>query len=291
MHAPLHFNLDAAVVREPARESGADELLMALLGNAVCGAEGIEEMGLRAWVMCARLAADACPAPSAAERRQMREAAVVCGGRLELPAANPEVMGDVARMVVGHCVTAWAIGRRVSLLAYAFCPHDDVLAVLRSFDHIGVLWKLQADNKRSAVCAAMKKLKEDIFRRRAWRVALWFEKRETTIRKYEAAQIGNTNRRDGEQRSEPADGDDDEGTEAARAREEMAVIVCGVRVKRRFATMTAIQLREHLRTERVLREWMAANPQLNCRTTTEAAALKRRMELEVDASGQVAAKE
>lgn len=273
MHAPLHFNLDAVVAREPARESGADELLMALLGNAVCGAEGIEEMGLRAWIMCARLSAESCPMPRAADKKRMREAAIVCGGRLGLPAANPEVKGDVARMVMGHCVTAWAIGRRVSLLAYAFCPHDEVLAVLRSFEHIGVLWRLRADNKRSAVCAAMKKLKEDIFRHRAWRVGLWFEKRETTVRKYEAAQIGNTNRRDGEQRAE-----DDDKPELAQAREEIAVIVSGVRVKPQYARMSALELREHLRRQRELAEWMAANPQLGCRSLAEAEVVKRRME-------------
>ena len=68
--------------------------------------------------------------------------------------------------------------------------------VLPSFESIGVLWKLKAANKRSAVSAAMNKLREELVKHGQLPSSFrfWFEKSPDARVVYEQAQMGNENR-------------------------------------------------------------------------------------------------
>lgn len=218
-------------------EERAGGVFIRALGNAVEGRPPMEEMGYRVWIMAARVGA-ACPPPTAQDRRRMREIAGACNGHLGLGEAAPAVVRDAFEIIIGPEETARGMGRRATLLAYAFNRSASVRAALPSFESIGVLWGLRAKNKRSAVCAAMDKLTGALGRRARHPVELWFRKKEITRRKYEAAQMGNGNR---------GGGMTNDGDAEKQAAEEIAVVIDGVRVRRKFALMTKVALRAHLR--------------------------------------------
>ena len=81
-------------------------------------------------------------------------------------------------MIVLRETTLWRIGRRASLLAYALNRGVIIRDALESFEVIGGLWGLSAENKRSAVCAAMNVLREEMIKTAQLPEGFrfWFEK-------------------------------------------------------------------------------------------------------------------
>lgn len=173
---------------------------------------------------------------SANERRAMRAVIVKCNGTLALPPC-----ADAARVhefLRGGETEPRLIGRRLSLLAYAFNRGPVIREALPSLESIGRLWQLTAQNKRSAVCAAMQKLRDEI-RRGGWMCGhrdmrsfkFWFEKSPDAKAVYAAAQRGNRNRGGG--------ADDDDG-------EDVREIVNGIPVKAEWRGLSALELRRRL---------------------------------------------
>lgn len=203
-----------------------DSLFAVVTNNAVAGRPPITEMGYRVWIMALRFFV-ACPPMSAAMVREMQRIAVRCNGGLPLPrAADAEAVFEL--LMLGT-QTPWETGRRVTLLAYALNRGVVVREVLPSFESIGLLWQLKAENKRSAVCAAMNKLREELVKHgqlpRSFR--FWFEKSPDARVVYEQAQMGNENR-------------------GGHNRYEVEMLE-GLPVKRKFAKMKAQERRAVLR--------------------------------------------
>lgn len=177
-----------------AQEAGAESLFQAVVCNAFAGAPPLEESGLRVLIMAHRDIFFPGFEMSRKELEAMRKVAVQCNGGLRVPpVAEPR---PVYELIIGGETSAWRIGRRASLLAYALSRNVIVREALPSFERIGELWELQATNKRSAVCAAMNKLRGELVRcgQLPSGFRFWFEKSADARLVYEQAQIGNQNR-------------------------------------------------------------------------------------------------
>lgn len=156
-------------------------------------------------------------------------------------------MDDCGRLVdllTGGESNPVRLGRRVTLLGYAFERGPEMRAVFPSFESIGEHWGLGAKNKRSAVCAAMKNLVRVMVERGQLRAPeahalseLWFAKKRVTRERYAAAQVGNANRCAGEE-DEPL-----EVREMLRLEHEERI--SGVPVRREFSGMSPRELRAH----------------------------------------------
>ena len=237
----------------PSRTDGAGErsaratLLSQILTGCVVGRPALVDMGWRAVWLCGAASPGSVPLMRAKGARQhlrrvMREA----GGALRVQALDmplPERQ-RVVELVLGGESEARRLGRRVTLLAYAFERGDAVRAVLPSFESIGGLWGLTAKNQRSAVCAAMDKTVRQLVERGQLRQRqyerlseLWFAKKRVTRERCEKAQMGNHNRR----------ADDELSTCAAQElKAEHAERIEGVPVQAKFAAMTPLELRRYL---------------------------------------------
>lgn len=243
------------------------QILLACVSGRPC----LEEMGLRLWLLCERLCPGCLPRTNAALRRRLNAAAVSAWRELQVEPGETSVV-DMARLVdvlLGGEVCPVKLGRRVTLLGYAFERGPLMRSVLPSFEGIGHLWGLRAENPRSAVCAAMKKLVGSMVERGQLRAPeahelteLWFAKKRKTRASYAAAQMGNHNRcgekqkwESGKQKWDAMAVEDRHEGEPLAVREalrrEHAERVAGVPVKREFAAMKPAELRAHfLRLER-----------------------------------------
>lgn len=219
------------------------------LGNAVEGRPPLVEMGYRAWIMASRYAPAVCPHSARSDLLAMRKLAAECNGHLSLGYLRADLARDVFEFMLGGCATAVSIAKRVTILAYGINTSAAVQSALPSMESIGLLWGLAARNKRSAVSAAAKKIlreaKEKTERRdsrhRNVITELWFAKKAVTRARYEAAQMGNRNRRGDK---ETGSGGDDE--KKREVRREVAHLRHGIPVRREFAAMSPEQLKRRL---------------------------------------------
>lgn len=258
---------------DPSRVDGAGSrtfraaLLTQVLTACVGDRPALRVMGLRAMILCSRLLPGCLPRLTAALRQDMSRAEVGAHASMRINADEVE-MDEVQRVVDlilhGPKQEPEDIGRRVTLLAYAFCRDGAVRLALPSFEVIGRdIWGLRAKNPRSAVCAAMKSVVTQMVRRGQLRhqeaqqmTEMWFAKRAATRAKYHAAQMGNGNRRQ-------SSADDADGTEASsedldqqrRAQEELrrehAERVDGVprqAMRPQFRDMSPAAIRQHLQS-------------------------------------------
>lgn len=270
MMEDAHYAFDAAALAEwwrgetvevevdaASERAEAFAFFLRVLGNAVEGRPPLVEMGYRVWMMAARYAPGVCPHSERSDLLAMRRLGAECQAHLSLGTLSEEMSRDVFEFVLGSATTAERMGKRVSVLAYGINTSAAVRAALPSMEAIGNLWGLSAENKRSAVSAAAKKIlreaREKMERRDARHrnviAALWYAKRAVTIEKYQQAQIGNANRL-GQHRD---DGEMDEERVAARAA--AAELRCGIPVKAEFARLTPEQLKHRLK--RLADEWEA----------------------------------
>lgn len=226
-----------------------DALFACVTNNAFKGRPSLIESGLRILIMAGRCCVPVPPLERA-ETLLLRKIAVQCNGGLSLPPS--EDARRVFELILGAEVTPWRIGRRASLLAYGLNRSVIIHEVLPSFECIGELWKLKASNKRSAVSAAMNKLRAELVKNGQLpsTFRFWFEKTAEARAVYEQAQIGNTNR-GGHNRYE-------------------AEMLEGVPVKPVFAAMKLEQRRA------VLRELHAAAEMKRLGLSAEAGILNRR---------------
>lgn len=231
--------------------SEAFSFFMRVLGNAVEGRPPLIEMGYRTWIMASRYAPAVCPHSTRADMMMMRKLAAECNGHLSLGYLREELARDVFEFVIGRAATAVQMAKRVTILAFGINTSPAVRCALPSMESIGILWGLSAENKRSAVSAAAKKIlreaKEKTERRDAHHrnviTELWYAKKAVTRAKYEEAQMGNSNRRRGDGET-GRHGDEDEGKREVRR--EVAQLRHGIPVRREFAAMSAEQLKRHL---------------------------------------------
>jgi hypothetical protein len=178
---------------EVEREASRDECFMSVTTNAFAGRPELEEAGYRLWIMGLRVHAR-LPRPNARERREMMRIATRCHAALRVqPCA---LAASVMEWICGGEASPWRMGRRASLLAYAFNRGPVVRAALPSFEKIGELWGLTAANKRSAVSAAMNALRAELVRSAGMPAGFrfWFEKSPEARAVYAEVQMGNTNR-------------------------------------------------------------------------------------------------
>jgi hypothetical protein len=235
------------------RTDGAGErsaratLLSQILTGCVVGRPDLADMGWRAWWLCEAAAPGSLPRVNGRDRQQLRrvarEGAVMMRVQaLDMPLTERQ---RVVEIVLGGEVLPRKLGRRVTLLAYAFERGDAVRAVLPSFESIGGLWGLTAKNQRSAVCAAMDKTVRQMVERGQLRQRhyerlseLWFAKKRVTRERCEKAQIGNHNRL--------ASVDDLPTCAAEQLKAEHAERIDGVPVQAKYAEMTPLELRRYL---------------------------------------------
>ncbi len=254
---------------DPSRVDGAGSrtfraaLLTQVLTACVGDRPALRVMGLRAMILCSRLLPGCLPRLTAALRQDMSRAEMGAHASMRINADGVE-MDEVQRVVDlilhGPKQEPEDIGRRVTLLAYAFCRDGAVRLALPSFEVIGRdIWGLRAKNPRSAVCAAMKSVVTLMVRRGQLRqqdaqqmTEMWFAKKAATRAKYHTAQVGNSNRRlsssadDAEMSSEDLD-------QQRRAQEELrrehAERVDGVprqAMRPQFREMSPAAIRQHL---------------------------------------------
>ena len=176
--------------------AGRDEVFMTVTTNAFAGRPSLREAGYRVWIMGLRMHAR-MPVAKARDVREMRAVAVRCNGGLRVRGCARAAV--VVEWICGKEWCAERIGRRASLLAYAFNRGPVVRDALPNFATIGGLWELTAANKRSAVSAAMNKLREEMVRTAQVPAGFrfWFEKSPEARVVYAAAQMGNANRSGG----------------------------------------------------------------------------------------------
>lgn len=193
--AELGFVADHFLPPAAEDEDTADGLFAAVTNNAFAGRPGIEESGWRVWIMAARCYV-LTPEAAARDRRAMREIATRCNGGLRVPRTSDVAAARVFGMLLGQEHSAWMLGRRASLLAYALNRSVIIREALPCFEEIGRLWQLRARNKRSAVCAAMNRLREEIVKAGNLPATFrfWFEKRADARVVYSQCQTGNDNR-------------------------------------------------------------------------------------------------
>ena len=186
----MGFEADHCGEQEQAPRDG---LFICLTNNAFAGRPSLMESGLRVMIMAARVGVPVVKL-ARAELLHLRRVAVACNGGLALPVS--EDARRVFELVMGAEARPWRIGRRASLLAYALNRSVIIRDALPNFEMIGKLWELSADNKRSAVSAAMNQLRVEMVRHGQLpsTFRFWFEKRADARAVYEAAQMGNTNR-------------------------------------------------------------------------------------------------
>jgi hypothetical protein len=180
--------------------SDAMRLLAAVLSESVIGAGCLEDMGKRASLLAWRLVPSSPLVP---------DWVTITPWTYDLSVAQDcdegtrqqvvELLTDNGR--VAH--SARLLGRRVSLLAYAFRPQCDpaIEDVLPSLARLGELWQLKASNQRSAPSAALKALMDDMIVRASARMhrggaafTPWFSKSREASAVFAEAQEGNTNR-------------------------------------------------------------------------------------------------
>lgn len=213
--------------------AGRDELLMAITTQCFEGKPFLLEAGLR---FCAMAWRAGVPVPrNANERRQMRSVTLACNGSLRLPRSDEAA--SVFEFLMGNETKPHLIGRRLSLMAYAFNRGPVIRDVFPAMEDIGKLWGLSAVNKRSAICAALVKLKKEILRggwltkhRRMESFHFWFEKPEEAKATYREVQMGNTNR---------------QGREEC-APDEVRELIHGIPVKAEFRGLSPQELRRRL---------------------------------------------
>lgn len=235
--------VEAAKVTE-AQE--AFSFFLQVLANAVSGKPPLLEMGYRTWIMASRFAPGVCPHSAYADLLAMRRIAIECNGHLSLAYLRADLARDVFEFVLGPCTTAETIGKRVTILAYGINTSPIVRAALPSMEAIGHWWGLRADNKRSAVSAAARKILREVKdkmerrdpRHRNVISELWYAKKEVTRLRCEQAQMGNHNRQ-----SKALADDDDTDLEARR---HAATVRLGIPVRREYAGLTPEQLRARL---------------------------------------------
>jgi hypothetical protein len=165
-----------------------------------------------------------------------------------------------------------SLGRRVTLLGYAMVREPEMQRILPSQESIGELWGLSAQNKRSAVSAALKVAVRSVLDR--WYpkhshadLPTWYGKRKETRAKYAQAQVGNTNREDAEMRrwgdAETAHEDDADAPACVREarKAEHHQRVRGIPVKLELARKTPAELHKYLQAlheaaeQRQAEEW------------------------------------
>lgn len=162
-------------------------------------ASALERIGARFVMMSA--SCGHAPALNANERRRVRALTWERFDRLMLPTCDTAVR--VCEFVSAETWTLRWLGRRVTLLAYAFDRSPMMRAALPSMERIGALWGLSAENTRSAVCAAFVKVKAELLRAGMvkQRFHFWFEKSDEAKVIYAQAQEGNHNRLGGDELS------------------------------------------------------------------------------------------
>lgn len=226
-------------------------LFSQILLACVAGRPSVEVMGLRLWVLAERLSPGRLPRTKAKMRKRLQAVAL---DAWEVMQVQP---GETARedtdrlldLLLGAECEPVKLGRRVTLLGYAFERGPMMRAALPSFEVIGELWGLRAANKRSAVCAAMDKLVCGMVERGQMRQGeaahlsdLWFAKKRSACEAYAAAQMGNHNR------AAKADDVSDEMplSRKLELQAEHAERVRDVPVRPEFARMSPLQLKRHL---------------------------------------------
>ncbi len=247
--------LDLSRVDGAGERSWRVVLFSQVLVACVWGRPCLEVMGLRLWVLCERLVPGSMPGTSAGMRKRLGAAMVGVDMQVEPGETSMEDRARLVELLVGHEVEPRRLGRRVTLLGYAFERGEVMRAALPSFEKIGELWGLRARNKRSAVSAAMRELVRTMVERGQMRgpaghglTELWFAKKRVTRERYALAQVGNGNRSgDGETRRR---GDVEEEVEPVCVREalrrEHEERVAGLRaVKPEFRAMSPRELRDH----------------------------------------------
>lgn len=254
---------------DPSRTDGSGErtfrlaLFTQMLAACVHDTKLLRTMGLRLLVLCARVLPGSVGKVTAAMRKEMRasESTAFAMMRVKADEVDLEERMRVVDLLLGQHrhedQDPKKLGRRVTLLAYAFCRESEVRAALPSFEYIGeYIWGLKAQNKRSAVCAAMHKAVIEMVERgqlkerdAATLTDLWFAKKQVTKAKYVIAQMGNRNRR---KRLEVVSMNAEEDLPESRRREiaeEHHERIDGVpreAMRAQFRGMTAAQVTAHL---------------------------------------------
>lgn len=253
---------DIAALRA-SRVDGAGErswrvgLFSQVLVACVWGRPALEIMGLRLWVLCERLVPGSMGRTNGRLRRRLQGAMLGVDLEVEPGETSVEDRVRLVELLRGGEVEPRRLGRRVTLLGYAFERGETMRATLPSFEAIGELWGLRAENKRSAVSAAMRELVRWMVERGQLRQSeghelteLWFAKKRATRGRYAAAQVGNGNRA----KKNRTDGTDDEAEaedvpgcvrEALRLEHEERVR--GVPVRAEFVGMRPGELRDYFR--------------------------------------------
>lgn len=227
--------------------SGRVTLLSQMLVACVAGRPALPDMGIRALFLVSKIS------PGAQVKvglRDLRRVCVQAGAALHgvgLAEVSLEERQHVAELLLGGELEPRKVGRRVSLLAYAFERGDGVRSVLPSFESIGSLWGLKARNQRSAVCAAMDKTVRQMVEKGQLRkceyeqmTELWFAKKRSTRDRYHAAQIGNENRA---HKSPPPDEHHLSESAHQAVKKAHAELIEGVPVKPEYQGLSALELR------------------------------------------------
>lgn len=241
--------LDSSRVDGAGERSARVTLFSQVLVACVVDACSLKEMGLRAWLLCERLMPGCLPPTRAKLRKELHVVSTLCWDYLHIGVADAtfEDRGQVVEMITGGLSEALALGRRVSLLAYAYERGPVVRAALPSFEAIGKLWGLRARNPRSAVCAAMQAVVRGVVEKSQLRdmhdemglTEFWFAKKRVTRRRCEVAQMGNTNRKASEEEDLPV-------CVREALRREHEELVHGVPVRAEFRGLSPLQLRRKL---------------------------------------------
>ena len=250
----MNEHYDVAAL-DPSRVDGAGErsarvtLFSQVLVACVVDALSLREMGLRAYVMCERLSPGCLPRTSVKLRKDLRLVATMCWDYLQIGVAEATAddRAQVVELVIGGLGDPLGLGRRVSLLAYAYERGPVVRAALPSFEAIGKLWGLRARNPRSAVCAAMQAVVRGVVEKSQLRdihdemglTEFWFAKKRVTRRRCEVAQRGNTNRKASEEEDLPV-------CVREALRREHEELVHGVPVRAEFRGLSPLALRRKL---------------------------------------------
>lgn len=178
-------------------ERSDDTLFAQITNNAFVGRPDLATAGVRVWLMGNAMGV-CMPRLDRAERAVMRKVGRIELGecRLLLGGVTCEQRLAVMELIAGDEKTLWRLGRRASLLAYALNRGVIIREALESFESIGHLWRLRADNKRSAVCEAMNQLRKELVHhgRLAPDFRFWFEKQAGARAVYAEVQKGNRNR-------------------------------------------------------------------------------------------------
>jgi hypothetical protein len=196
--AAAEMGFDVPGMAVPVSEERSDETLFAqVTNNAFAGRPLLVRAGARIWLMGYSLGLK-MPKLDRAGMTLMRSHLRVDAADCLLMAGGVEMGQRIAvfEMLVGGETTLWRMGRRASLLAYALNRGVIIREALESFAVIGELWELRAENKRSAVSAAMNELRAELVKhgRLPPGFRFWFEKEAGARAVYSMVQRGNCNR-------------------------------------------------------------------------------------------------